>query len=308
MLKFEENISLKNFTTYKIGGPAKYFFVARTKEDLILAIKEAKKIKVPIFILGGGSNLLVSENGFKGLVIKIEISDIKIEGNKAYVGAGANITKLAYLTAENKLSGFEWAAGVPGTVGGSIYGNAQAFGTKISEAVESVTAINSKNLKIKTFTKQQCKFSLKESIFKKFNDWIIISAILKFQKESPERIKERITGFLEYRRAKHPMTFPSAGSVFVNPEIKITNKKLLEKFPELNEYNKNKAIPAGYLISSCGLAGKRIGDAQISGKHCNFIINLGGAKAKDVISLIKLAQKEVKKKFKINLITEIQCI
>ncbi|MCX6720713.1 MAG: UDP-N-acetylmuramate dehydrogenase [Candidatus Staskawiczbacteria bacterium] len=310
--KFQKNISLKNYTTFKIGGPAKYFFVAKNKDDLLNAIKTSKTLKLPIFILGGGSNLLISEKGFNGLVIKADNSDIKLEGNKAFVGAGANITKLAYLTAEKGLSGFEWAAGVPGTVGGSIYGNAQAFGTKISDVIESVQAINLKGPKgypeIKEFTKEQCKFSLKNSIFKKPSGWVIVSAVLKFQSESAERIKDRIKGFLEYRRAKHPMTFPSAGSVFVNPEVKIKSKKLLEKFPELSEYNKNKAIPAGYLIASCGLAGKKIGGAQISEKHANFIVNLGGAKSKDVLLLIKLAQKKVKQKFNINLKTEIQIL
>jgi UDP-N-acetylmuramate dehydrogenase len=301
-------VELKDYTTYKIGGPAKYFFVAQNKEDLAGAIKIARKNKLPFFILGGGSNLLVSDKGFKGLVIKIDISDIKLDNNKAFVEAGANLTKLAYDSADNGLSGMEWAAGIPGTVGGAIHGNAHAFGTKISDTVSIAETINLKTLKFENFTKKQCQFSLKNSIFKKNKNLIIVSAILEFKKESAEEVKSRIKRFLEYRRTNHPMNFPSAGSTFVNPEVKIKDKKLLEKFPELINYNKRGSVPSGYLIEKCGLAGKKKGNAQISEKHCNFIINLGNAKAKDVLSLMKLAKNKVKDVFGIKLETEIQFI
>jgi len=304
----QRQVLLKNYTTYKIGGPAKYFFVAKTKDSLVKILELAKMLKLQIFILGGGSNLLVSDMGFNGLVVKIDIRDAKIDGNKTIVGAGVNITKLAYLSAHNGLSGIEWAAGVPGTVGGSIYGNAQAFGTKISSIVESVQVIDTETLDINNFTKDQCQFSLKNSIFKKNGNLLIISAVLVFKTEGIELIKCRIKEFLEYRRSKHPMEFPSAGSTFVNPEIEIKNKKLLEKFPELKEYNQKGIIPAGYLIQKSGLAGKKIGKAQISEKHSNFIINLGGAKAKDVLALIKLAQKKVKNVFGIELEPEVQFV
>ncbi|MCX6706138.1 MAG: FAD-binding protein [Candidatus Woesebacteria bacterium] len=183
----QKNVLLKDYTTYKIGGPAEYFFIAKTKEDLILTLKSAKDLKLPVFILGGGSNLLISDKGFKGLVIKINISRISLSGNKAFVGAGVDLTKLAYLSADRGLSGLEWATGIPGTVGGAIYGSAQAFGIKIADSVKSVEAINLKTLKLKSFTKKQCQFSLKNSIFKKNNtlrgtrNLVIVSAVLEFQ-------------------------------------------------------------------------------------------------------------------------------
>ena len=331
--EIQKEISLKNYTTYKIGGPAKYFFVAKTKEDLITAAKTAKNLKLPVFILGGGSNLLISDKGFNGLAIKIDISDIKfyphtkrdggvdrnikkdssrsgvgMKGNKIFAGAGVSLTKLAYISADKGLSGFEWAAGIPGTVGGAIYGNAHAFGTKISELVKEVQTLNLKDLKLKNFTKKQCQFSLKNSIFKKNKNLVVISAVLELKKEDKNKIKNRIKEFLKHRIARHPMNFPSAGSTFVNPVIKIKNKKLLEKFPEIKEYNKKGAIPSGYLIEKSGLAGKKIGNAQISEKHCNFIINLGGAKSKDVSSLMNLARKKVKKIFGIELEPEIRLV
>ena len=220
--------------------------------------------------------------------------------------------KLAYLAADDSLSGLEWSAGIPGTVGGAIYGNAQAFGTKICDAVKSVEAIDLKTLRLKSFTKKQCHFSLKNSIFKENRSLVIVSAVLHLQKvftgEEKEQIRVKIKEFLHYRKTKHPINFPSAGSVFVNPEIEIKNKKLLEKFPELIEYNKKGIIPSGYLIAKSGLSGKRIGNAQISEKHSNFIINLGGADAKCVAGLIRLAQRRVEKIFGIKLEPEVQFV
>ena len=304
----KEKILLKDYTTYKIGGPAKYFFVAKNKKDLVRALNTAKKFKLPVFILGGGSNLLISDKGFNGLVIKMDINKVEFLEECAIAGAGANLTRLAYLTADNGLSGLEWSAGIPGTVGGAIYGHAQAFGSKISDSIKSVEAVDIKTLKIKTFSKKQCQFSLKNSIFKKNKNLAIVSAVLKLQNKDSDEIKKLIGEFLKYRKERHPINFPSAGSTFVNPEIKIKNKKLLEKFPELSEYNKKGIIPAGYLVSKCGLAGKKIGSAQISDKHSNFIINLGGANAKDVVSLMKAAKIKVKKTFGINLQTEVQMV
>jgi len=305
----QKNILLKNYTNYKIGGFGKYFFVAKNKESLVLALEFAKKNKLPVFIFGGGSNLLVSDKGFKGLVIKIDILGIEFCGKNVIVGAGVNLAQLANLLAEKGLSGLEWASGIPAaTVGGAIFGHAQAFETKMSDSVKEVTVLDIKNLKIKKFTKKQCQFSLKNSIFKKTRKFVIISAVLEFSPKNTEEIKKLIEEFNNYRKNCHPLNFPSAGSTFVNPTAKIKDKKLLIKFPELNEYNRRGIIPAGFLIAKCGLSGKKIGGAQISEKHANFILNLGGAKAKDILALMNLAQKAVKKIFKINLQKEVQLV
>lgn len=302
----QEKVLLKNYTTFKIGGPAKYFFIAKNKEDLILAVKTAKKLKIPVFVMGGGSNILFSDRGFNGLVIKIAFLGIKLENGKIYARAGTELSRLANFCVENGFGGMEWAMGVPGTVGGAVFGNAQAFGDKISESVESIEVLDIKNAEIKTLSKEQCKFSLKNSIFKKNKALIILSVIFNLKKDSRQNIQEKIDKCLQHRKIRHPINFPSAGSVFVNPEIKIKNKKILDKYPELAQFNEKGVIPAGYLIQKSGLAGKKIGKAQISELHCNFIINLGGAKAKDVFSLIKLAQKKVKNNFGIFLVPEVR--
>lgn len=289
--EIQEGILLKNYTTFKIGGPARYFFIAKSKEDLLCAIETAKKIKLPVFILGGGSNVLASDKGFGGLVIKIKISGCKAEEGKLFSYAGTTLYDLAVCAAENGFLGFEWATGIPGaTVGGAVYGHAQAFNEKVSDWIENIEAVDTKNLKIKNFSKEQCEFSLKNSIFKKKKNLVIVSAVFAPQKGDKEKIKKRTKEFLDYRKKCHPVNFPSAGSVFVNPE------------------KRGKVIRAGELIEKAGLKGKKIGKAQISEKHANFIINLGGAKAKDVMGLICLAQKKVKKLFGVSLKTEIRII
>lgn len=304
----QEKVLLKNYTTFKIGGPAKYFFIAKNKDDLIHAVKSARKLKIPVFVMGGGSNILFSDKGFNGLVIKIVFLGIKLEGGKIYVRSGTELANMANFCLENSLGGTEWAMGVPGTVGGAVFGNAQAFGDKISESVENVEVFDIKNDEIKILSKEQCEFSLKNSIFKKNKNLIILSVVFNFKKDSRQNIQEKIDKYLQYRKTRHPINFPSAGSTFVNPETKIKNKKILDRYSELAQFNENGVIPAGYLIQKSGLAGKKIGNAQISELHCNFIINLGDAKAKDVFSLIKLVQKEVKKNFGILLIPEVQFI
>ncbi|MDP2741408.1 MAG: UDP-N-acetylmuramate dehydrogenase [bacterium] len=306
-MNFQRNVLLKNHTTFKIGGPAEYFFVAKKKEDLIEAVKFAKKNKLKITVLGGGSNLLVCDKGIKGLVVKIENKKIEAEKDLVFAKAGTRLESLVSFCTENNLQGLEWSSGIPGiTVGGAVYGNAQAFGTKISDSIKNIEAIDIKTLKIKNLSNKQCRFRLKNSIFKKNKNLIIISASFLLEKGDKKEIKAKIKEYINYRKKRHPINFPSAGSVFVNPEIIIKNKKLLEKFPELNEFNKRGVIHAGYLIEKSGLKGKKIGKAQISEKHSNFIINLGGAKAKDVLKLITLAKQKVKKTFGIDLVQEVQ--
>jgi UDP-N-acetylmuramate dehydrogenase len=288
---FEKNVSLKEYTTFKVGGPAKYFFVAKNKEDLARALGLAKQKKLNVFVFGGGSNLLVADKGFKGLVVKIGISGTEFLPDKAIVGAGTSLSKFANTASKNGFTGFEWAIGIPqATVGGAVYGNAQAFGFRISDNVESVEVFDKKTFKLKTLSKEQCKFSLKNSAFKKDKNLIVLSIVFDLKKGNEAEIKENVAKFLKHRKQSHPLNFPSAGSVFVNPE------------------KKGQVTPAGFLIEKAGLKGKKIGNAQISEKHANFIINLGGAKAKDILALIRLAQKKVKENSKINLETEIQQI
>lgn len=301
-------------SSFKIGGKAEYFLQAESKEELLKAIQWAKEKKLPCFVFGGGSNILFPDKGCKGLIIKICNIGFEIEGGKCRfldcdvrVQAGNKLSELVDFATKNSLSGLEWAAGIPGTAGGAIYGNAQAFGSKMADLIVSVEALNSKTMRIKSFAKEECRFKSKNSLFKKNKNLVVLSAVLKLNKGEKGNIERKIKEILSYRKERHP-DLPSAGSVFINREKPVSDKKLLKEFPELAVFNERKNIPSAFLIEKCGLKGKRIGKAMISEKHANFIVNLGGAKAKDVLALISLAKKRVKEKFKISLEEEIQIV
>lgn len=280
----KKNISLKGFTTFNIGGKAKYFFTAESKEELLKAVFAAKKIKLPFFILGRGSNILVSDKGYKGLVVKIKNDELKVKKFEITAGAGLSLGRLLVLAASNGLSGIEWLVGIPGTVGGAIYGNAGGFGKSMKDVVKKVEILDSKSLKLKTYNLKDCRFSYRESVFKKNKNLIILSTVLKLRKSPKSKIKGKIKEYLNYRKERQPLNFPSAGSVFKNPV----------------------GFSTGELIEKCGLKGRRIGNIKISEKHANFIVNLGNGQAKDVKKLINLTKASVKNKFKINLKEEIQ--
>jgi len=308
-LKFNE--PLKKWTTFRIGGPAKYFFIAKNKEDLIKAIKTARQLKIPYFILGGGSNLLVSDKGFKGIVIKIQDSRFKIQDSRIIASAGVKLAELVRTATEIGLAGLEWAAGVPGTLGGAISGNAgwPSNRKNISAVVEKVEVLEIKGLrlKIKNFSNKDCQFRYRESIFKHKPNLIILSATLKLKKWNKEKIKKNILEILRSRKDKIPSGF-SAGCVFKNWKWEIGSWKLLKRFPQLQSFKESGIIPAGWLIEKSSLKGKKIGGAKISEKHANFILNEKEAKAKDVLSLINLIKKEVYKKFRIKLKEEIKLL
>jgi UDP-N-acetylmuramate dehydrogenase len=301
----QRNISLKNYTTFKSGGLAKYFFEAKTEKEIIKAITVAKKSKLPFFVLGGGSNILFSDKGFKGIVIKIKNQELKIKGPKIKVDAGVSLGQIVNLATKKNLTGLEWAIGIPGTIGGAVYGNAGWPMNKknIGSVVEKVEALNVKKLEIQNCKTKDCRFGYRDSIFKYKKNLIILSVVLKLKVGKKEKITKEILEILKKRSGKIPVGF-SAGSVFKNPNTKdIKNKKILKDFQEIKNFNDK--IPAGFLIEKCGLRGRAIGGAKISEKHANIIVNLGKGTAKDVQSLINLAKTRVKAKFGVVLREEI---
>jgi UDP-N-acetylmuramate dehydrogenase len=226
---------------------------------------------------------------------------------KIVCGAGLPLMKLVLKCSKIGATGLENLAGIPGTLGGAIWGNAGAFGREIGDLVEKVKVLELKNskLKIKELKKKDCKFGYRESIFKKKKNWIILEAILRLKKGNKREIREKIKKILKLRREKQPLEFPSAGSVFKNVPVKDLPKKIRKKF---KDKIKDGFLPVGFLIDIAGLKGYRIGGAKISEKHANFIVNLGKAKAKDVLELIKLIKRKIKRKFGIELKEEIQII
>jgi len=305
-LEIKSNINLSTLTTFKIGGPAKYFCEIKNSKELKEAIDTAKELQKLYFILGNGSNLLVNDDGFDGLIIKIKNSEIKTNDLGDFfeitVDAGVLLPQLLAKTLEIGAQGLEWATGIPGAIGGSVYGNAGAYGQSIKEAVEKVIALDPNTSKIKEFSKEECDFSYRNSVFKR-NGFIILSVQLKLKKGDSETSKKMILNYIEQRKNKIP-NYPSAGCVFKNIPLEKASLESLSKIPP--EIIKGNKIPVGYLIEQCNLKGKKIGDAQISSLHANFIVNLGKATAKDVYQLIKLCKQDVLEKFDIKLEEEIQ--
>lgn len=335
---WRKDVLLAEYTTFKIGGPAKYFYIAKTSQQLIKAAAAAQKLKIPCFILGGGSNILISDRGFDGLIIKNQTSKIKTQNDlpdqilslskiretpkifdnefyrqnlggqklkcKILTESGARLERLVRFSIANNLTGLEWAIGIPGTIGGAIRGNSGAFGHSISEIIKSAAVLNLNTLEIENYSGEQCRFYYRESIFK-HNKNIILSAEMLLKKGNPQKIFKTINRYIKTRKQKNPC-YPSAGSVFKNLQVKNLDLNVIKKISKLKETIKGGKIPAAYFIEDCGLKGKRIGDAQISEKHANFIVNLGEAKAKEVISLINLIKQKTKNKFGVQLQEEIE--
>lgn len=312
--RFQKRINLSDYTTFKIGGPAKYFFISENKDDLIKALEWAVYNGEKFFILGGGSNVLFKDDGFDGLVIKVAgINEIKIEkgleGKKILsVDAGYRLTKLVEFSRSRALTGMEWAAGIPGTVGGAIRGNAGAFGKDMSHNIKDVEIleIRRKKIALKNLTKEQCEFAYRTSLLKESRrvKYIVLSARLELGEGKKEEIEEEIKSHLKFRMEKQSVGYPNAGSVFKNAEYsKILHDEEKTNIPE--QFKKTGIVPAGWLIEACGLKGRVHGNAMISNLHANFIVNLGKATAQDIFGLINLVEQEVERKFEVKLEREI---
>ena len=305
---FTENIKLSSYSHYKIGGPARYFFSGENTDEIIKAIEKARQLKTPIFILGGGTNILFSYDGFNGLILKPDIQFIKKSGNVLRVGAGVPITQLLNYSFAKDLSGLEWLAGVPGTLGGTIRGNAGAFGGEIKDVVHEVVSldISGRRAKIIKRNNQECDFNYRSSIFKKKDGKeIVLETILTLKKGNREEMSANIEKNMNYRHQNQPLEYPSIGSIFKNVDIKKVPKNRHKKFEAVVKNDPFSVIPVAYLISEAGLKGISYGGAMISPKHPNFIVNVLNATANDVKNLIQLAKKEVKKIFNIELEEEI---
>ncbi len=293
MADIRKNESLANHCTYKIGGPARTMFLARGEEEIVAGLKIAHENKERVFVLGGGSNILFSDAGFDGLVLKmenrgIEVIEEKSEGARLDVGAGTSLAALVNFARDNDLTGMEWAAGIPGTAGGAIRGNAGAFGHEIGESVGKVRALEilpKKNIS-KNFGKDDCEFVYRGSTFKQNKNLLITGAEIYLRKGDRAAIILAMEECFAKKRAAQPLEYPSAGSVFVNPP----------------------GLFAGKIIEDCGFKGKIRGGAQVSQKHANFIVNLGNAKSRDVLGLIAQIKTAAKEKFNVDLREEIEIV
>jgi UDP-N-acetylmuramate dehydrogenase len=284
--KLTENEPMKNHTTFKIGGPADMYVSVGSVDELSSLIKLAKETKTPYTVIGNGSNILVGDNGIRGLVIEIgsNLAYCETDDDKIYAQAGTLLSKIASLAASNSLSGMEEISGIPGTLGGAIYMNAGAYGGEIKNVIKNVTYVDSDG-EIITVTGDECNFGYRQSIFTDGQKFIV-SSELELKKDDKSAISERMADFRKRRCDKQPLTYPSAGSTFKRPE----------------------GYFAGALIEQAGLKGYSIGDATVSDLHAGFVINCGDATAKDVLDLISHIQKTVYDKFGVKLEPEVRIL
>ncbi len=315
----QQNIALKDFSNFKIGGVAKYFLEIKNTNDLINGLREWKEISATlsdvekrIFILGGGTNILFSDAGFNGLVIKNSFSFIELkDDSQVAVGGGTVWADLVNFCIDNSLSGLEWSGGLPGTVGGAVRGNAGAYGGETKDLLEEVESINLNTLQVTIRNNNECNFSYRNSIFKtgEGENEIIIKVKFKLTKGSKDVVRAAFQEKIDSRKSKHPLEYPNVGSIFKNvPVEKFDTKQFLY---ELAQYVKNDpfpVVPTAKINFLTGLKGEKIGDAQLSEKHTNFIVNLGNASSADVKNLIQNIKNKVKEKFNVDLEEEIMIL
>lgn len=276
------NPHLKHYTTYNVGGEALALVYPKTIEQLITLLKYLQKNKIKYKILGNGSNLIFKNKQYNLVIIRLNhLDNLEIKGNKVVVGAGYSLIALCLKVAKKNLTGLEFASGIPGTVGGAVFMNAGAYKSDMGYIVQSVEVLN-KNLEIETLTNQQLNFHYRTSFLKEHPEYICLSVTLKLRRGKKEAIMEVIKDRKQRRKESQPLEYPSAGSVFRNPE----------------------GMFAGKMIEDLGYKGKMIGGAKVSEKHANFIINYDKATGEDIINLINEIKSKVKEEYGVELKVE----
>ncbi|MFH1971589.1 MAG: UDP-N-acetylmuramoyl-L-alanine--D-glutamate ligase, partial [Patescibacteria group bacterium] len=302
-IKYKKNISLKEFTTTKVGGPAKYLVTVDTEKELVKIFSLVKKHEIDYLIIGGGSNLLISDQGFSGIAILNRVTGIRLKDEKIYVKSGTFLFQLVIFSAKNVFTGMEDLMGIPGTVGGAIYGNAGAYGKSTSDFLERVKVTDGG--KPYWISKEELEFSYRESNFKK-DKKLILEAEFKLKKEDKQIVEDNLKQILKDRQKKYKEGIYCPGSFFKNIEVKNLSKSILSKIPEEKiAYGK---IPAGFLLETVSAKGMKIGKIEVSKEHANFFVNMGGGTAKDFYDLAMLLSKKVFDKYGISLEPEVQVV
>lgn len=307
MLSIQENVPLSPLTSFRIGGSARFYVEVHSVEELKEALSFAEGKKLESHILSGGTNVLVSDNGFSGLIIRMKASGVKIEKTVLEAEAGTPLIKAVNDAAANGLAGLESLAGIPGTIGGAVRGNAGAFGSETGEHVISVTVFDCVKSKTVVFEKDDCKFDYRSSIFKNDGNLIILSAKFGLSPGRREEIGQKVKDVIMKRASTGLHGFKSAGSYFMNPVVQ--DEKLLAEFAQENGApSKNGKLPAGWVVDRAGLRGKKIGGAMVSEKHANYIINTDDATADDVMILASFVKQQVRDQLGIELQEEVSYV
>lgn len=277
---------MKEHTSFRIGGSADIMVLPDSARQIIDTVEICRSNSCPYYIMGNGTNLLVRDNGYRGVIIKTSanMKDCKVEGERVYGQSGILLSTLSKIIVSEGLEGFEYASGIPGTLGGAVTMNAGAYGGEIKDSIEWARVMNADG-DVMTYTKQQLELGYRTSIIQR-EDLIVLDCGLRFVRGDREAIQAKLDEYTRLRKAKQPLNVPSAGSTFKRPE----------------------GYYAGKLIEDAGLKGARIGDAQVSELHCGFIVNVGNATADDIIALINHVKKRVKERFNVELQPEVKVI
>ena len=289
-IEFEENVDGKRLCSFHVGGNVRLVVKPQKAEQLVALYAFLNENNIKNILLGRGSNVLISDEGFEGAVVLLsELSRVDFDitdDNCVIAGAGTSMLKLASFAQQNGLTGLEFAHGIPGSVGGGVYMNAGAYGGEISSVLKSCLAFDIATGEIFIAYSKQCNFSYRHSVFMENKDLIVLFATFELKKGNPEEIKAKMDEYRAKRQASQPLEYPSAGSTFKRPEGHF----------------------AGKLIEDCGLKGYTVGGAQVSEKHAGFVINRGGATCDDIKKLVEHIQKTVKEKFDVSLECEIEFV
>ncbi|MFA6475186.1 MAG: UDP-N-acetylmuramate dehydrogenase [Patescibacteria group bacterium] len=281
----QDNVSLAAFTTLKIGGSAKFFVRVKNTAELLSALKEAETKQWPVFVLGGGSNVLVHDHGFAGLVIKVDIGGISVNDNYVKAGAGLPLSAVIRTAVGQGLAGLEFATGVPASVGGAVWANLGCRGSDISQVLKTCTVTDYEG-RIATYTKADCAFQYRDSIFK-HQPLVVLDATFQLQPGDPMALRKTMIGLANQKKLEQNVGEDTAGCTFRNPPGDKT---------------------AAQLIDELGLKGYKIGDAMVSNTHANFILNVGHATADQVVQLISYIKQQVRDKTGVQLMEEIEYI
>ncbi len=303
-IAFQENVPLADYTTFKVGGPARFFLEVKTIEEIRNAVAWAIEKGLPIFVLADGSNVIVSQKGFSGLVIKTSINGIKVADNRLIAGAATSMKIVVDCAVSAGMSGIEWAGGLPGSFGGAIRGNAGAFGGEIKDSAEEVVSISLTDGELRKRDNQACEFGYRESIFKKLGSEVIISAILRLKPGEKNQLRAIADDHIMFRQNRHPLDYPNSGSIFKNTPVEKVSEQWQEHFKDFIKTDPFPIVPTGKIIEDSGLKGRQVGGAQVSSKHANYIVNTGGATGEDIFELINQIKQTVREKFGIELEVE----
>ena len=307
MITMQENVSLSPLTSFRVGGNARFYAEIKSLEELKESLEFAKKNKLNFYILGGGTNLLVSDKGFDGLVIRMKMNGIEVRGKTLEVESGVPLIKAINNAAAAGLSGIESLAGIPGTIGGAVRGNAGAYSSEISSVVKKVKAYDCEKGCELILECGDCDFSYRSSIFKKNKNMIVLSATLELTEAAMAEIQEKTKSTIVKRANMGLHGVKSAGSYFMNPVV--TSEKLKEDFTkEKGVAPRGDKLPAGWIIDQAGLRGKKIGGAAVSELHANYIVNEDNATSDDVIMLVSLVKQQVRDKLGIQLQEEVNYV